>query len=413
MALESVTIAGTVVDPCWVDTAAVIITHGRAGVADGPTASTAVLAFVVPEMPTWRVADPIAIAADGMTRFTGRIADIELTHVPAATGEQEAVLEVTCIGPVADLGRRQIGDQPWPLDSSSTRATRILTAANVPAQVEGNPALTVNPRDVDARTALDLVTDLAEDVGAAVFDTPDGLVVFQHYQARAQTWAYHLWREAPGTWSETPAWFPTWADTATESPSAPTPVEIPCDVAAWEPTWVQTDAQVINDVTIGYGVPPQGQEQDRLTADNPESITRFGRLHYGNDTQLADSLSAGYRAGMILDRHATPRWGMAGLDVWPDDMDPTLRDQVLALLCGKRIMTTGLPAPAPSLTAVGVVEGWTHTLTPTLNQITFNLSDPLHSYAGIVWAALNPGGRWTDVDPALPWYDALNDPATI
>jgi hypothetical protein len=405
MALEGVTIAGVPVDPCHISVESATISHGRGSVSDPPNASTATVTLIVPDLPPWQVSDPITVQADGRIRFTGRITDVNMTH--RATDPPEAVLALTCVGPVADLGRYDVGDIPWPLESSYDRADHILRQATAAYIIEGNPPLQVVARDVDRQRALDLVTGLAEDAGAAVFDTPDGVVVFQHFDARAQTWLYLLWSEAPDTWSDHPE---TWADTAVVSPSAPNPIELPCDAVAWEPVWTLSSGQIINHVTIGYGTPEPGYTQPGIIGQVPESIARYGRMHYGNDTQLADLGSAQYRAGLILDRRAQPRWAMSSVTLYPDDMEPATREDVLGLLCGARVSIAPMPAPSPAPTVVAVVEGWVQELSPHGNTITLNLSDPLHSYAGIVWNALDPATLWEDVDPALAWQDAIVSP---
>lgn len=414
MPLESVAVRGPAgvwetLDPCTVDATAVI-THGRDDVGAGPTASSCALTIITDALPGWSVADEITVTADGRQRFAGRITDLTLTHTTPGDTGRAAVIALTAIGTLGDLGWRDVGADPWPEESTADRARGILSAAGVPYKVEGDPPLRVTARDVDRKRALELIGGLAEDAGAAVFDTPDGTVVFQHYAARAQTWTYRLWREAPGIWSEQDQWFTDWTATAADSPTAPTPVDLPCDAVAWEPVWGQTAGDVINHVTLSYGVAPDGGEQPEWTVSDADSMTRHGRQHYGKQTALADQASAAYRAGLILDRHDTPRWGMTGLDVYPADMDPALAARVLALTCGDRVNVLGLPQPAPDIDVVAVVEGWTHTITPAGDVLTLNLSDPLHSYAGIIWAALDPAGRWQDCPPALAWFDALTDP---
>jgi hypothetical protein len=413
MGLDSVAVRGPAgvwdtLDPCEVEANAVI-THGRAGVGAAPTASSCALTIITDALPGWAVADEITVSADGRQRFAGRITDLTLTHTTPGT-TRAAVIAVTAIGVLADLGWRDVGGAPWPEESTADRARSILADSDVPYRVEGDPPLKVIPRDVDRARALDLITRLAEDSGAAVFDTPDGAVVFQHYAARAQTWTYRLWREAPGIWSEQDQWFTDWAATAATSPTAPAPVDLPCDVAAWEPVWGQTAGQVINHVTIGYGIVPAGGSQAEWTISDAGSVARYGRQHYGKQTELADQPSAAYRAGLIIDRNDTPRWGMTGLDVYPAEMDPALAARVLALTCGDRVNVLGLPQPAPDIDVVAVVEGWTHTINPAGDVLTLNLSDPLHSYAGVIWAAIDPAGRWQDCPPALAWFDALTDP---
>lgn len=263
--------------------------------------------------------------------------------------------------------------------------------------------------------ALDTITQLAHDAAAAVFDTPDGQVVYQQYDARAQTWVFRRWLDAPGVWSEQDQWFTDWNATAEVSPAAPLPLVLDSCTVGWEPVWRSSRGQIINHITLAYGPTPDGGTQPTVTAQDTTSITRFGLRHYGENTQLSDQGSAQYRAGLGIDLQSWPHWALAQLDIYVDDLPPAQRAKVMALRCGDRVHLTGLPMPAPQPEAVLVVEGWTHTLTATRSVLTLNLSDPNQSYAGITWGALPPAGttpplRWQDCPPALIWADAIGLP---
>jgi hypothetical protein len=417
MGLESVHIRGVEVDPCDVVNIA-RITHGRADSTAGPTASSAYVQFLIPAtegMPAWTVGDPITINADGVVRFTGTITDTELSaHIPY-NGVEHGVFDVQAIGNVATLGFREIGDVPWPVELVADRATHILNPTGVPYRVEGAPSIRVTTRDVDRQPALTLITELAQDVGAAVFDTPDGVVVFQHYAARAQSWHFTRWMDVPPAvvWSAAAGHWADWNATATTSPNAPVPIRLDMCAVGWEPVWRETSGAVINDVTLYYGpTPADGGTRDGWHLMDTDSVTLHGRRHFGAETQLADLDGAMERAGMILDLHSEPRWGMAEILVYVDDLPPAEQTTMLGLLCGARVQLTDMPQPAPEYSPVRIVEGWTHTLTPTRSDLVLQVSDPLHSYAGITWGALPPAGttpplRWMDVPPAVIWADAL------
>jgi hypothetical protein len=383
-----------------VDLAAVII-HGRGKVTDGPTASSATVTIYEPDtMPAWQPGDTITVRAHNQNRFTGRITDLNLSAHTRIGG----AFEVTAMGQVATLGHRDVGDVPWPVESPNSRATRILTRAGVPFLVSDTSTLKVNARDVDRKEALSLIGDLASDTGAAVFDTPDGHVVFQHYSTRAQTWHWYLWREAPGTW--TTAQWQTWADTEEVSPSAPLPLLVDGCAILWEPTWVTGSGEVVNSVTVPYGPEVDGGERPTVTAMNPASVARFGRKHVSGPAGLADVGSAMERGGMILDLHSFPHWAIDNVVILLDKLPGVL--EVMGLMCGSRVQLFGMPQPAPEYDPVRIVEGWTHTLTVASDTLTLRLSDPAHSYAGITWSVFAPmTPRWVDVDPTVIWADVI------
>jgi hypothetical protein len=391
------------IDPCTVDMVATV-THGRGAVGDGPTASTCTLALLTPTMPDLTPGDRIRVEGDTLVRFTGTITDLSLTHIDQRAA-REALVNVTAVGAVADLGARDIGERPWPLQRSADRAAAILTAAGMPHLVQGDPDIRLIGQDVDRRPALDLISDLATDAGAAVFDTPTGEVVFQHYEARAQTWQWFRWLDEPptATWDTQTG---IWSDMVVVSPAAPLPIPVDACWVVWEPTWETSSANIINHVGVAYGPKPDEGERPALTAANQSSIARFGRRHIFLGGGIADQESAIERAGMILAVHSRPRWNLASMDILLRDTgDPF---PFLGLRCGDKIHLHDVPAPAPEPSPVLIVEGWTHLMDGDNDVLTLYVSDPLYSYGGIIWAALPPTGpRWMDVPPPLVWTDAI------
>jgi hypothetical protein len=405
--VTAISIAGRPVEDCDVDGAAVRITHGRDGVADPPTASTAALTIVVTAMPTWTVGDPLTIDVRGVRRFTGHLTDAAIVgHETPPDGLPSAVMQLTAVGAVSLLGVRDItGQEPWPAETDVARANRILAAADVPHDVTGLSRTTVVGQDVDRRTALSLIGDLAASVGAAVFDTPDGRVIFQPFTARVPGVQWVAWHDAAGDWANA---IGIWAEWAVDSPNADLPTPLPYQSIVWEPVWLSTSALIVNHVTIGYGV----DTAEHLTRQDPESVARYGRRHIGDDTQLADDTSADYRAGLLLARYARPGWEMRSVEIDPAAVSlGTMRDSLMALMCGNRVHIPGLPGPAPAREATMVVEGWTHILGAHTESLIFTLSDPAHSYAGIAWESVNPAIRWQDISPSLLWINALTDAA--
>jgi hypothetical protein len=356
-------------------------------------------------MPDLTPGDLIRVEGDTLVRFTGTITDLSLTHIDLRAG-REALVNVTAVGAVATLGARDIGEQPWPEQTVAQRAMAILGAVGVPYLVQGYPTIRVNPLDVDRRTALDVIGGLAADAGAAVFDTPTGEVVFQHYAARAQTWQWFRWADEPpdATWDTQTE---RWSGLVVISPSAPLPIPVDACWVVWEPTWETSSANIINHVGVEYGPTPEEGDRPVLTMSNPGSITRYGRRHMFLGGDIADWGSAAERAGMILAVHSQPRWNMARVKILlRETSDPF---PFLALRCGDKVHLTGVPTPSPEPAPVLIVEGWTHLLDGDNDTLTLYVSDPLFSYAGITWSALPPETpHWEDLIPTVVWTDALS-----
>jgi hypothetical protein len=351
-------------------------------------------------MPVWTAGQTLQVEAHGQPRFTGTITDVHLSGHNTLGG----VFEVTAMGAVATLGWRDVGDEPWPVETPGERATRILARAGVPFAVADQSQLLVVAMDVDRREAQGLIADLAADTGAAVFDTPTGDVVFQHYSTRAQTWLWFRWVDEPptATWATQTD---NWEELEVVSPAAPLPLVVDGCAVLWEPSWTMTSGDVVNSVTVSYGPPIEGGQRPTVTVTHPASIAKFGRRHTTGPNGLADEASAYARASMILDLHAWPRWSIDNVTVLLDKLPGVV--EVMGLRCGAKVQLLGMPQPAPEHAPVRIVEGWTHTLGPDRDTLQLRLSDPAHSYAGIAWSALPGAARWADVDPSVMWTDVI------
>jgi hypothetical protein len=370
MTLSAVHINGNPVQ--CADLNAVVI-HGRSRVTDGPTASSATVTIYDPLLPNWVAGDTLEVFCDSPpeVRFTGTITDVSLV----GHGHLGGIFEVDAAGRVADLGVRDIGDVPWPVEYAVDRANRILTGAGLPFAVEGAPTIQVNARDVDRKDALGLITSLAQDTGAAVFDQPDGTIVFQHYSARVQ------------------------------DKTKPLPMEVDGCVVLWEPSWEMTAGDVINSVTIPFGPEVQGGTRPTVTVTNPASVTKFQRRHATVSGDLADELSARERGSMIIDLHSLPHWAMDGVVVLLDKVQSAL--PFLNLRCGSLVKIVGMPQPAPEVDPVRIVEGWTHAMGVNRDVLTLRLSHPSHSYAAIPWEVVPIDVRWMDVAPTVQFRDVI------
>ena len=107
------------------------------------------------------------------------------------------IFTVTAAGPLAALGVRKVGDEPWPQEIGLARAERILTLAEVPWATDGVVDVQVLPRDVDAQPALGVLQDLAGETSAAVFDVPHGEVIYQALSGRSRPVFPYRWEDFP------------------------------------------------------------------------------------------------------------------------------------------------------------------------------------------------------------------------
>lgn len=353
-------------------------THGRAGITDGPTPSTARLILKNTATPV-ELSDIITWTATGPhTRFTGIITDL----TPSTRVDNgERFLEITAVGTLTDIGLEPVEADAWPEETSEERAARILDASGVPAYtVTGS--LTVLAETSGTKSGLDWLTQLAADTGAAVVDLPDGSILFQDLEERRQ-------RYIP-------------------DPTLPDPVTIPAAVIEWEPSLQQHRGTIVNRITVTYGDPEASVTLNDVPSQEIHKL-RPGTL----STRLANADDATTRATTILSRLANPRYVLGAVTVRVHELDATTRADVLNIVCGDRVIVTGLPDGYPLTDWLGVVEGWTEVITWNTARdeeehfLTLALSDPRASFAGLNWDEIPAGFTWDDIPAGRMWADVV------
>lgn len=401
-------ITGITIDAAAVDLSTVVydvkVTHGRGTITDDPTSSTLDLVLITydVELPDVELGNAIVVQAYGSTRFTGKVSDAALTHVV----DDGARLAITATGKITDLATLPVTPSAWPEETSGARAGRILAAAGVALYATAGD-LTVLAQTAEESSALALLTQLASDTGAAVFDTPDGGLVFQDLAGRAQRYIDDVWTTVVGAWSATSG---TWAEQ--DSPAVSEPVELPAAAVAWSPTFEKHRGDIVNRVVVNYGVALQHIEDDAAsqTAHGIRSVTL--------DTQLAYLADAQLRAEQVTARLANPRYQLGAVDVLVHDLDAPTRTAVMGLLCGDRAIVLGLPRPAPTTDWLGVVEGWSERYTlerfdestaTESHVLSLALSDPRASFATVQWVAVTGTRTWSNIRATVPWADVTAD----
>lgn len=353
-------------------------THGRSTITDGPTAATARLLLIDPTVPVELSAIVAWTTTGPHNRFTGIVTDL-IPSTRYDNGEQ--FLEVTAVGTLSDVALEPVASEAWPEETSEERASRILDAAGVPAYTVTGDA-TVLAEDGDTRSGLDWLSQLATDTGAAVVDLPDGSIMFQDLEARRQ-------RYIPG---------PTLKD----------PVTIPSTVIEWEPSLQQHRGNIVNQVTVTYGSPAAS-----VTLDDTPSQELHKLRPATLSTRLADATAATNRATTLLSRLANPRYVLGAVTVRVHELDATTRGDVLDLVCGDRVIVTGLPAGYPLTDWLGVVEGWSELITWNASReqeehfLTLALSDPRASFAGLNWDEVPAAFAWADAPTGRMWADVV------
>ena len=390
----------------------ITVSHGRNDITAAPQpsdASMVLLGFLTIPVD---ISDIVEVESYGVTRFTGRVTDVLLSHDynpngptlgPGATA-YVARLEVTLIGNLSLLGLKFVGEAGYAEELLNDRVENILTDSGVSFANNSDPLMTQEALEaVDGGySALDLLTNLGTETGGTLCDLPDGAVLWESYSRRGYGYNPAHWSDIDplDTWADLPF---IWADIYDRVDTAPLTVELPHPSVAWTPTWRNTAQTILNDVTVVYG---ENQNQSMNDTD-PASIITHGRRAFTLSTQLHESSDAQARASDIIRTQSEPRYAVQSVEVLVETLTDPLRANLLDVISGSKVGIDLMPQPAPIDDFVGVCEGWIETYTPGQHRLTLSLSDPRFSYQVVRWNEVDPVLTWAGVDPTVQWYNVV------
>lgn len=293
--------------------------------------------------------------ADRPIRFVGQVVDPKL-RVQSATPGELNLAQVVASSPSARLARVEIGDTPWPAETSDNRADRILQLAAdqdphlaVFSSLDAGP--TVVARDVDRQAAVNLLDELADSTGGNVRELRDGQLYWAPFELSYPRSIVNGPRGSRATLV-----LPAYA------------YSLPLDLE---------QAAATNSVAVYYGTAnPQAYVQVR----DAQAVLDRGLHHVKLNTQLAYQADAQALAQRILALGARPAWQLSSVVVDLLDLlerDSGLADQLLGLEAGDAVFLDGLPTSLPELPgdATFSVEGWTETITASSWRLELNLVD--------------------------------------
>jgi hypothetical protein len=356
---------------CLIDT--LTINHGRDDTGSQPDSSSVSIDLTTDydplpamvEIGSYLKVTTTTTTGGTFPRFLGRITDIALGWEDAGEATPDhGVGKLTAVGNLADLGRKVVGDAPFPQELDGSRVSRVLALAGITLDPLYSDPGTVQilPRDIDSQPALDVCQGTAASAGGVLWETASGLIRYADANHRKGT------------------------------PSALTLDA--CDLFV-TPTWRRTLEGLVNEVSIGYGVAAEGGEQPRYTATNDPSKARFGRYGYTVTTELAALADASAMGQLLLVRNSSPVWVMAALPVDTKGLDDARMDALLALDVHSLITLTGLPSVGAAPTsAVLWVEGWKETLTWGGHALELVVSGYCRTVPPPAWDAVDPSWVW-------------------
>lgn len=365
------------------------ITHGRQDIANGPTPSTAVFSLLLDLGDTIPIdiADTVTIKADGVLRFTGTVTGMDLTHLDSVPGVTPITrVTVGAVGNLAKLDTFTDGLAGYSEQAFDARVFAILDTTGLTYQVNSDSTVTLLAEAAgDVRSVAELLGALCETAGATMADLPDGVILLETYTQRATNYDGTSWSNTTGTWADNSQAWQTTRTTWT----------LPGDAVEWAPAWGMRLDTVINSVVVSYGT---ADPQATVSDTDATSISAYGTRDVYLETRLKNSADATARAGAILTAQATPRWNIPDATIFCDLLDAGDLTDALNLETGDRVILNNLPNLSPTDPYLGVVEGWTETITPDGHRLTLHLSDPRYSFAM---------AQWSDISGSITWADAV------
>lgn len=370
---------------CLVDS--VSINHGRDDSGSQPEASSATVdisttpADPLPlELDVGAVIEVSTTVGDGASsqRFVGRVTDLALAWDEAGEDTPDSGTgQIVAVGSLGDLGRRVVGDVPWPVELDGARVARVMAAAGITLDpLTSDPGVVqLLARDIDATPALDAARDAAVSAGGLVWQTRGGDLRY--------------------------------ADSSHRRGTRVTLTMDACDLLV-TPTWRRTIEGLVNEVSVSYGVAPDGGEQPTFADTAPTSVARWGRYGYSAATSLAALADAQAMGRLLLARNSAPVWVMAALPVDVEGLDADRTAALLDLELHSLITLTGLPSlgTAPTTAALWV-EGWKETLSYGVHDLDLVVSGYCRTAPPPRWDDLAPEWTWANIaPPSLTWDDA-------
>jgi hypothetical protein len=365
---------------------------------------------------TWRdyaatyVDDVQVLAPATGTARTVRVFDGRVTNLSDAwdSGAKGPVVEVTAVDFTADLDNRDVGDEPWAVETMAARFGRILTLAGLPVTsvIDDTVAgLLVSWQDVDAQPAAALLRDLAASVDAtmwsAVHPTTGAYLRVEDASTRAP-----LFTLLEGT------------DGIVRIVTAGGRVLSACEVLREPVSWVQSVSDVSTRAVVSWQeqtLDDEGQPaptERTVTVVDVDAEVELGTRRISLSTLLQSSGDAAAVADRLLARTSSSDWRARSFTV--DDVllagTEANKGLLLDLLDGTSriglpIRVVDLPAWAPVPDLAVYVEGASLDFEAGRWIVAATLSRAAGQGRSVTWADLDPTWTWSDFDPGITWAD--------
>lgn len=328
--------------------------------------------------------------------FSGLVTDVSRQlYDPGLTGDPASITQVSAVGPLARMARRQIFASGRPAETDGDRIAAAIADGLAASWEETAGTWATVATSTATWTSIDPIDlDL---IDAGLFD-----LAALPAQGGGRT-AYQAASEASfsgeGVLYETGDGFVGW-DNADSRGTSPDYLDIAGNLLRADGITTDTSlTDLVNRVEVVH-------DEGVALATEPESIIQFGRYDRRIDTQLANASNAETRAAKFIERHAFPLDNLSAVTIRVDGLPDSTADDLLSIDINKPVFLTDLPDTIGVTQLPGFVEGVEYRIDPYRLEITLNVSDAQLSIGDSRWSQVPATLRWNQVDATLTWEDA-------
>jgi hypothetical protein len=388
------------------------LTHGRNDITAAPAPSDASMTLYGFTSPDHHLSDVVEVEAYGVTRFTGRVTDTQLSHdfnpngptVGAPVTSYVARLDVTMIGNLSLLGLAFVGAAGYSKELLNDRVENILTDSNLVYTNNSDPLMTQEALDAldGGYSALDLLTALGTETGGTLCDLPDGAVLWESYSRRGYGYNPAHWTDIDptDTWPDIPY---IWADVYDRVDTAPLTVGIP------------KAGRLVPDVAQHVPDHPQRRHGHLRRQRQPvPERHRPGVDHHATGAERSRSRrsctrrptrSPGPRTSSAPSRSPATRCSPSRSS-WRKSPSRCARSCSTSSRVARSGSTTCRTRHPSTTTSECARDGPRHTR-PDSPARPVTQSDPRFSYQVVKWNEIDPALLWSGVDLTVQWYNVV------
>lgn len=249
--------------------------------------------------------EPTYSGGSSLRRFTGRISALDYVY---------GTVRITGVDALEALSRITV-DKKRPAETDVARARAYAQLAGLELEVDGTASVQLLAVDKSSPSnALAQLYATAREAGAIVYADREGKVRYRTRDADV-------------------------VDTITLPPEFTLLDSLSMSVELGE---------IINRVTVEYGVAPDQGNRPTVTSEDPASIKRFGVFSHSVSTQLATKEDAQELADRIILNDADAFYSMPEVKVTLVKEDPDTIDLIADLDLDNEVLVEPLPIGAPA-----------------------------------------------------------------